>query len=198
MSFLIGTTKVIFIDCSSIEINTYAQFLPEAIIKEAQTRFQSNKRIKEWLGARLIVAKEFGTNATIEYEATGKPLLNHTPGYHISITHTSGIVAVAYDTIPIGIDLETVTPRTLKVVEKFLQPAELQIVNTSHMPSLLATQLWCCKEAIYKLVNIPNLSLKNDILLTQLQDNLFADEYHKVTVTLLQNKDLILALSTYM
>ena len=82
----------------------------------------------------------------------GKPYLQGVP-FHFSFSHCKGYAAVAVsDTDPIGIDIEIIHPRILKVAHKFLNESEKGlIVNLTEEEQLKQMAFfWAAKEAMYK------------------------------------------------
>jgi phosphopantetheine--protein transferase-like protein len=82
----------------------------------------------------------------------GKPYLQGVP-FHFSFSHCKGYAAVAVsDTDPIGIDIEIIHPRILKVAHKFLNDNEKSmIVNLVEEDQLKQMAFfWAAKEAMYK------------------------------------------------
>ena len=197
-AYQIGTTTLFIINTNCLSIETFEQVLPASIINEATTRFKSPKRIIEWLAARLIVAENLGNHVMINYDAFGKPYLNDNNEKHISISHTKNLVIMAYDLTPLGIDLEEISTKVLNVADKFLSNVEKQMLNNTESQTTKATELWCCKEAIYKLVNIKNLSIKDGINLCQVENNLYFEETHHASIQVFQIETYVLALAKFM
>jgi phosphopantetheine--protein transferase-like protein len=82
----------------------------------------------------------------------GKPYLQGVP-FHFSFSHCKGYAAVAVsDTDPIGIDIEMIHPRILKVAHKFLNEAEkAKLVGLDEADQLKQMAFfWAAKEAMYK------------------------------------------------
>ena len=82
----------------------------------------------------------------------GKPYLQGVP-FHFSFSHCKGYAAVAVsDTDSIGIDIEIIHPRILKVAHKFLNESEkAMIADLSESEQLQQMAFfWAAKEAMYK------------------------------------------------
>lgn len=81
----------------------------------------------------------------------GKPYLIGLP-FHFSFSHCKGYAACAVDDQPIGIDIELIHPRILKVAHKFLNEKEkTMIANLEEKDQLNQLAfLWAAKEAMYK------------------------------------------------
>ncbi|MEI8142067.1 MAG: 4'-phosphopantetheinyl transferase superfamily protein [Chitinophagia bacterium] len=81
----------------------------------------------------------------------GKPYLLGVP-FHFSFSHCKGYAACAVDDQPIGIDIEIIHPRILKVAHKFLNDQEKAMIARLDEKDQLnqMTFLWAAKEAMYK------------------------------------------------
>jgi len=81
----------------------------------------------------------------------GKPYLIGLP-FHFSFSHCKGYAACAVDDKPIGIDIEIIHPRILKVAHKFLNEKEKSMIaDLEQMDQLNQLAfLWAAKEAMYK------------------------------------------------
>jgi phosphopantetheinyl transferase len=94
----------------------------------------------------------------------GKPYLKGLP-FHFSFSHCKGYAAVAVsDTDPIGIDIEIIHPRIMKVANKFLNEEERQMAATlSESDQLKQTAFfWAAKEAMYKQHEQLGIDFAND------------------------------------
>jgi phosphopantetheine--protein transferase-like protein len=81
----------------------------------------------------------------------GKPYLIGLP-FHFSFSHCKGYAACAVDDKPIGIDIEIIHPRILKVAHKFLNDSEKAMIANLEQEDQLnqLAFLWAAKEAMYK------------------------------------------------
>ena len=68
-----------------------------------------------------------------------------------------------------GIDLQTVNEKILKLVDKFTNQIEKKLMDENNLEKL--TQLWTIKEAAYKYFSLGKLSFKSDILVSDLGDD---------------------------
>ena len=77
-------------------------------------------------------------------------------GYHISISHTLGYVAVILSRdYEVGVDIEYVSDRVNRISSRFLRDDEVFADTTD---KLIA---WCAKETMYKLFSSEYLALKD-------------------------------------
>ncbi|MDB5272188.1 MAG: hypothetical protein JWO58_555 [Chitinophagaceae bacterium] len=122
----------------------------------------------EWLASRL--ALKFCCDLMhIPYQGTyrtdtGQPLLIGNKA-HISISHSADFAAILLDVKQkVGIDIEKVSAKVEKVATKYLQDQEKESTHER------LTLKWCIKEAVYKVSDHENLSLKDDIHILTISD----------------------------
>jgi phosphopantetheinyl transferase len=98
----------------------------------------------------------------IAYDPNGKPLLDP-PSHHISVSHAGVFAAAVYsEKQRVGIDIEQVRERIVRVKERFL--SEHELVHVSGDTSLDRLYVyWGGKEALYKLRGVPGLDFRNEI-----------------------------------
>jgi 4'-phosphopantetheinyl transferase len=120
----------------------------------------------EWLASRL--ALKFCCDLMhIPYQGTyrtdtGQPLLVGNKA-HISISHSVDFAAILLDIHhKVGIDIEKISAKVEKIAGKYLREEEKE---TNHERLTLK---WCIKEAVYKVSDHENLSLKDDIYILTL------------------------------
>jgi len=117
----------------------------------------TEKRKKEWIASRLLL-KKISPNTTISYNEFGAPKLNN--GNYISISHSKGLVAIIISQQQVGIDIEEISEKALRVSSKFISTNNLKSLTTEK-----ATLIWCCKEAIYKWYQKGNIDFIKDIII---------------------------------
>ena len=102
----------------------------------------------------ISMGEPSGADNTVEikHEESGKPLLD---GWHISISHTKGYVAVMLSkTREVGVDIEYVSERIKRIADRFLRPDE----HAECISDLLIH--WCAKETVYKLYSEQDLTFQ--------------------------------------
>lgn len=123
------------------------------------------KKKQEWASSRLIAKvllqqlnkSYFG----IKKDEFGKPWLNNLEGF-ISISHKFPYVTVLIDLEnEVGIDIEPVTEKIIRLGPKFLSEEEAKWANTARWITLL----WAAKEALYKLHGRKQLIFKEQLLI---------------------------------
>lgn len=118
-------------------------------------RFKVAKRRLEYLGTRVLLKNLLhGQEYQVAYLESGKPYLANS-NHEISFSHTQGFVAVmVHPNRPVGIDIEHCSNRVLKVMDRFVAPAELPDSKRLSENELILRLLviWSAKESVYKLI----------------------------------------------
>jgi phosphopantetheinyl transferase len=158
---------------------------------------------KEWKGARLAI-KEALDCISLPYpgffkDEHGKshPMDNY--GY-VSLTHTMGLAAaIFHKDMPVGIDLDFVREKIVRLGPKFLDPTEMDFLDNDHM---LYTMAWSVKESIFKCQGKKGISLRQNIILQpfsktdtvvkgKIYGTEFTDHHYKVQVE--EENDIVLS-----
>jgi phosphopantetheinyl transferase len=103
----------------------------------------------------------------------GKPYLKGVP-FHFSFSHCKGYAACAVcDKSPIGIDIELIHPRILKVAHKFLNDKEkdLFVGLTEDATLNQLAFFWAAKEAMYKQHEQLGIDFSRDFYIPTLTTN---------------------------
>ena len=116
----------------------------------------SNK--KQYLASRkLIKMTQLNDLNNIFYES-----LSLDKNICYSISHTAKYAVLAVSTQRIGVDIEFIHPRILKIKSKFINLKENYFMKSDNIK--LITRLWTCKEAIFKCIYENKLSFKKNIV----------------------------------
>jgi phosphopantetheinyl transferase len=111
-----------------------------------------HKRLQHLAGRFLLPAlfPDF-PESSIRIADTRKPYLPD-EAYHFSISHCGDFAAaIVSSRSRVGIDIEIITPRVVKIKHKFLHPEELAALGATALPAIpLLTLLWSMKEAMFK------------------------------------------------
>jgi len=126
--------------------------------------FTSTSRQQQWLAARLLVytlLQEFTPELILlGTDSLGKPYLENS-NYNLSISHTATHVAVLLSNrFEVGIDIESIHPKVLRVKEKFMTIDELIAAGDSLLKTII---YWCTKETLYKLYGRKKLIFKEHL-----------------------------------
>ena len=188
----IGDIGVYLLDINTITDEDFSQALPQEIITKVQQTFKSSKRQKEWLGVRLLLKHVLGRNVQIAYKSSGAPFLINS-NKHISISHSGTIVAIALSNEKVGIDLQIISDKPLKIKSRFLSNAEIQMMG-DQLDTLTAVKLWCAKEAVYKFLSIPETPLIGGIMLQQNEENI-VEQNHGLNISFKIIDNAVLAIA---
>ena len=148
------------------EAELYAALPPHADVNALAGKVHPKRR-QEWLASRVLVYRLL-QNFTAEplllaRNEDGKPYFPEQP-LHVSITHSPHLAAVILsDRYKVGIDIELVTPKALRVQDKFLTAEEKQHTASDETSTCL---YWSAKETLYKLYSRKRLVLKENLLLS--------------------------------
>lgn len=111
----------------------------------------TENRKREWLAVRVLLKNLLKEEKSIAYLPSGKPYLTDR-SFQLSISHTKGFVAVGlHPSLPIGIDIEYLSPRVKKIRGKFLSEAEEQHICAEQEEVHLLLH-WSAKESLFKVL----------------------------------------------
>ena len=125
-----------------------------------------DKRKKEWLASRVLVytlLKQFTpAPAVLKKDDNGKPYFEQ-EALHLSISHSPAFAAVIIsDKYEVGIDIELLSQKALRVAGKFLNEAEKKYTALEENQTCL---YWSAKETLYKLYSRKQLIFKDNLIL---------------------------------
>jgi phosphopantetheinyl transferase len=123
------------------------------------TSHTSEKRKKEYLASRLLL-NEIIPNTAITYNEFGAPELEN--DNHISISHSRGLVSIIISEQQVGIDIEEVSEKTLRLAPKFVSAK-----NLTYLTKEKATLIWCIKEAAFKWHQKGGVDFIKDIIIPE-------------------------------
>ncbi len=130
-------------------------YSPKKHEQDLYNGFRNDRRRKEWLVIRILLANLIGPDAQIMYHKSGKPYLKDST-LCISITHTIGYMGVRLAFHPVALDMEYKSDRVLKLIPRFVSEKEKQYIDpTDQVTSALI--IWSAKESLYKLFDFPDL-----------------------------------------
>lgn len=154
---------------------------------------------KEWATARLAIHDALEV-LKIPYpgffkDEHGKSHSMNGHGF-VSLTHTQGFAgAIFHRDQPVGIDLDLIREKILRIGFRFLDPAELDFLDNDPVHYTMA---WSAKESIFKCQGRKGISLRDNILLDpfdvstsrikgRIRGTEFADHHYTVEVRKLEN-----------
>ena len=127
--------------------------------------FKVEERKNQWLAYRhLLREMAKGEHLRIEYDKIGKPLITDSH-LHISVSHSGRYAAaIIHKQKPVGIDIERVSTRILKVEDRFLSDMERASLDPDQKLDKLCIY-WCAKEALYKMHGQKAIDFKEHLLI---------------------------------
>ena len=115
---------------------------------------------------RTLLKNMLGKDGKIVYGPERKPYL-HNNLFNISISHSKNFTAILMSKKKrVGLDLEFMSTKILRIADKFLRPEELDNIEKDQELYHLYLH-WCAKEALYKIndkvdINfVTNLSIES-------------------------------------
>ncbi|MCH5179060.1 MAG: 4'-phosphopantetheinyl transferase superfamily protein [Prevotellaceae bacterium] len=144
----------------------------ETFVNYAQRSFKSSHRQHEWLTIRAMLRQALSSDVTIAYDSEGCPSLSGQDIIYkgVSISHSKTYAVLLLSKQPnVGVDVEQISPRILKLAHRIAQPIELpnrfsSMTDTEQIQYI--TTLWTIKEAAYKsLPHQQGVDLLTDILI---------------------------------
>ena len=125
---------------------------------------RSHRRRAELLAERLLLCHALGKTARLRHHENGAPYVEGIGPLHVSISHTAGLVCVACNpTHRVGVDVEQLSDRVLRVRERYLHPEEQAFLSPDDVTSHLIA--WTAKEALYKIDSRPATNFVTDVRL---------------------------------
>ncbi|WP_299825176.1 4'-phosphopantetheinyl transferase superfamily protein [uncultured Pontibacter sp.] len=129
------------------------------------------RRKREWLASRVLVYRmleQFTTSpAVLRKNENGKPYFENEP-FHVSISHSPYLAAaIISDKFEVGIDIELLSQKALRVADKFLSEAEKIFTAQNEAQTCL---YWSAKETLYKLYSRKQLIFKDNLILKPCED----------------------------
>lgn len=207
-------TKIEKIDSSSALVvkiieNTQDQQLDFLSFREKLSfaNISHPEKKKEWATARLAIFDALET-LKVPYpgffkDEHGKSQSMNGQGY-VSLTHTVGFAAAIFHREqPVGIDMDLIREKILKIGFRFLAKSELDFLEKDPVHYTMA---WSAKESIFKCQGKKGVSFRENILLEpfdleankikgRIRGTNFADHYYTVNVKHLEN--VILTYTTW-
>lgn len=151
-----------------IEQKPELEYLKETMPKEdiAEVDGLCPKRQREILGCRSIVYRALGKKRLL-HDSFGAPILEQ-GNLHISISHSSTMLAVALSPSPCGIDIEDKNRNFSRIITKYLSHREIELLQKITDGFAIA---WCTKEALYKYQRTLKLNYINDIHIDGIEES---------------------------
>jgi phosphopantetheinyl transferase len=147
----------------------------DALFKEVRLKDSSLKRLEDmksqshqkgFLAVRMLLQHLDYTDFDLYYDEFGKPHIKpqgcSVKEVEISISHSNDFSAVVISEQKVGLDLEQLKEKTLKIAPRFMDVSHLE--NLSEEEKIKkATVVWGIKECIFKIKNEKGISFPNHI-----------------------------------
>ena len=102
--------------------SSYEDQIKNPLLKSAELisakELKNEKRKKEILTSRIALKNIFNKDLELKHHKSGKPFIKETK--HLSISHSSNFLALAFGEENIGIDIEKPQNRMIKLMPKIL------------------------------------------------------------------------------
>jgi len=129
---------------------------------ETVESFKNYQRKLEWLSVRTLLKEMLGKDSKIVYGPERKPYL-HNNLYNISISHSKNLTSILMSKKKrVGLDLEYMDTKILRIADKFLRPEELENIDKTNEIYHLYLH-WCAKEALYKICDKVDINFVNNL-----------------------------------
>lgn len=142
----------------------YAGLFASVTLKESSLarlqNMKSESHQKGFLSVRRLLEHCGYSDFDLVYDDFGKPHLKD--GKHISISHSFDFSAIALSTQNIGIDIEQVKEKVLRIAPRFMEMWHLENLSEADQMKK-ATVIWGTKEAIFKIKNEVGISFPEHI-----------------------------------
>jgi 4'-phosphopantetheinyl transferase len=137
---------------------------------------------KGFLAVRMLLQYCQYNDFDLFYDPTGKPFLKD--GKHISISHSHLFSAIILSDQNVGVDLEIVKDKVLRIAPRFLDMSHLEDLSREEQIKK-ATVIWGIKETVFKIKNEKGISFPDHIF-----ESPFALEDRKCKATLRFNNQV--------
>jgi enterobactin synthetase component D len=158
-----------------------------------------DQKRQEWASSRLAIRDALKV-LHIPYpgffkDEHGKSQAMNGNGF-VSLTHTQGLAgAIFHRDTPVGIDMEFIREKILKIGFRFLHHTELEFLEKD---PILYTMAWSAKESIFKCQGKRGVSFRENILLEpfnagdsilrgRIKGTDFADHFYEIKVRKISN-----------
>ena len=130
--------------------------------------FRVERRKKEYLATRIILAELLKSNDEIYYNDVRKPFLTKS-SQKIAISHSTNLATVFLSERNIGIDVEQTNRNIDKITTRFLHPDELEFITKNKNQQQSKIVYWCAKEAIFKCSDNQGILFNKHIIIDSFQ-----------------------------
>lgn len=137
---------------------------PSALERLKSMKSQSHQ--KGFLAVRMLLQHNDYTDFDLFYDEFGKPHIKpqgcSIKDVEISISHSNDFSAIVISEQKVGLDLEQLKEKTLKIAPRFMDVSHLEGLPENEKIKK-ATVVWGIKESIFKIKNEKGISFPNHI-----------------------------------
>jgi len=137
-------------------------------------KIKTVKRKTEIYCVRYILQNILNCKKIISYNNNAKPIIDKKN--KISISHSNNFIAVYLSNKDIGIDIEKISEKSLRVKEKFISNSEISLLKKYDDKAMYCTLFWSVKETVFKLFSDKHLAFIENIKIQNLAGNNFEGE----------------------
>ena len=153
------------------EINESIQDLKsKVVLSEDSLKLLNQKKSgihkKQFLAIRNIFKFLCIDDKDLKYDKAGKPIFSKNK--KLSISHSGNYAAVITSDYNVGIDIEKISDKAIKIKHKFLQ---IELNYPIEFDNQISQIYWNIKESIYKAMGIMGVDFKKNILALPLDIN---------------------------
>jgi len=123
-------------------------------------KINNSNRKQEFIQVRALRNKSIG-EIEIDYTESGKPFLVNSKEY-ISISHSQNFIGILKAPFDVGLDIEEINERIIKIKNRFLNEKELKLFDSSIENLTIA---WTLKEALFKLNTRNGIDFRKELLI---------------------------------
>ena len=164
MPIIQSNTTLPFYSLAFWEIEEPEDFFTDRLelSKKEMSEFESIKGAKrrQWLASRYLVHDLCNSSSRECWSKTtsGKPYME---GHHLhfNISHSGRYAAAILDAQSVGIDIQELQSKIMRIQHKFIHPEEHFFKGHPHR-FLLTSIIWSLKECVYKAIGKKGVSFK--------------------------------------
>ena len=197
--YLSDSTSSVAVE-SKKQISAYAQVALFPNEKEQLSSLSNEFRKVEFLGVRSLRNK-LSILEPINYTENRKPYLDGNQHMFISISHSKKYCALGASSRHIGIDIEEVSPRIERILERFVHQDEVKFIGADHLLDL--TKLWTMKEAMFKLNDRSGIEFKTELIIEEQTGDVYFGKmlteknWRKVKLECFQLNELVISVGSF-
>ena len=145
------------------------EHLPDADPKRAAA-LRHPAKLRQHQGARRALQQIYPTIdfSQVVYTSSGRPVLPAS-NHRFSISHAGDRVGAVYsETVEVGMDLEWISAKALRLSTKFLTESDWQVLRQvpgQQTDEALATLGWSVKESLFKWYSLGQVDFRNNLIL---------------------------------